>query len=481
MDNNLFGFNSDFEADTGESFLVLSKEGFNRKQITEFQVEMMVNNRIPGVVTLDVREKDSVLRLYYNLSGLVSLANYLKRQKISKVEFLTLLDRLVSTLMEGRRYFLDDTSFTLDENYIYINPKTREVSLIYIPVDFVRDTIQSLQAFIINLVINTANIDTRDNFVQLLLKQIKVEEFNLPDFRRWLIDMISSDKDYIPQISEPAPVPSPIKPGPALEASPVRPPTRPPETADRILAGKAQLPERPDKDKGNRDNQSLVPAKFRKSNIRKIILSILAVMSVSAAIISNTGYSFGGLRFQVNRLFPVLAACIVIGMGLVLAVSYFTGTGERNAAADKPEKNKPGTSKVDVPSFEAAEQAEYPAFIEKVKAMPLDAGFDETVLLGEGGGPLLKAVHSDETILITKPGFTLGRNRETCDYTIENKGIGRAHAQIEKGKDAYYIKDLDSQNGTFLNGLRLLSNKEYQLNDSDRIAFANAEYYFKLH
>ena len=112
----------------------------------------------------------------------------------------------------------------------------------------------------------------------------------------------------------------------------------------------------------------------------------------------------------------------------------------------------------------------------------LGAGDDDTVLLGvsDPNTPVLKAGNGEEIININKPEFILGRKAINCDYVLEHKGIGRVHARVEANADQYFIVDLDSKNGTFINGTRLISNKVYPLNDGDQVKLADMEYSFQL-
>ena len=48
----------------------------------------------------------------------------------------------------------------------------------------------------------------------------------------------------------------------------------------------------------------------------------------------------------------------------------------------------------------------------------------------------------------------MGRS-DDCDITIDNLAISRHHAIIEKVEGTYTINDLDSNNGTFVNGRRI--------------------------
>lgn len=51
-------------------------------------------------------------------------------------------------------------------------------------------------------------------------------------------------------------------------------------------------------------------------------------------------------------------------------------------------------------------------------------------------------------------------------------GVSRLHAHIVRKEDYLYIEDLESTNGTRINGFQLTPNKHYRLRDGDEIEFA---------
>ena len=65
--------------------------------------------------------------------------------------------------------------------------------------------------------------------------------------------------------------------------------------------------------------------------------------------------------------------------------------------------------------------------------------------------------------------MTVGRDPK-CNIVIENKMVSRHHATIQKIKDDFYIKDEDSTNGTFVNGIRLEKDKFMKINPGDKIS-----------
>jgi len=65
-----------------------------------------------------------------------------------------------------------------------------------------------------------------------------------------------------------------------------------------------------------------------------------------------------------------------------------------------------------------------------------------------------------------KPLIRMGRN-EDCDVPIDNLGISRYHAEIVHKDGFYLLRDLQSNNGTFVNGRRVTT---HALNDGDEIS-----------
>lgn len=71
---------------------------------------------------------------------------------------------------------------------------------------------------------------------------------------------------------------------------------------------------------------------------------------------------------------------------------------------------------------------------------------------------------------LDKTEFFIGRSAPS-DLIIDSERISRQHGQIKvTATGVHYLQDLNSQNGTFVNG-RLLDQIPHQLNDGDEIVF----------
>lgn len=86
--------------------------------------------------------------------------------------------------------------------------------------------------------------------------------------------------------------------------------------------------------------------------------------------------------------------------------------------------------------------------------------------IAEGAPVSYLTFNKKKVNLIAK--MTIGRNPD-CTIVIDNKLVSRIHASIQKIKDAYFLKDENSTNGTFLNGHRIPGDKYVKLNPGDQI------------
>ncbi|NLL06545.1 MAG: FHA domain-containing protein [Clostridiaceae bacterium] len=119
-----------------------------------------------------------------------------------------------------------------------------------------------------------------------------------------------------------------------------------------------------------------------------------------------------------------------------------------------------------------------------LKPMPIkiSSNVNETVLLGSSDlrHPHLQ-IYTDtgvEEVVINKPSFIIGRLEGQVDYVHSNNAIGKVHAEIITREGHYYLKDINSKNGTYINGKRIDSNIEYEIQNNDKITLANSEFLF---
>jgi pSer/pThr/pTyr-binding forkhead associated (FHA) protein len=74
-------------------------------------------------------------------------------------------------------------------------------------------------------------------------------------------------------------------------------------------------------------------------------------------------------------------------------------------------------------------------------------------------------------------GLTIGRSTE-ADVRIEDRFASGIHSRLFSRAGGYYVEDMGSTNGTFLNGAQLES--ESLLTDLDEVRIGDTEFRFEL-
>ena len=72
---------------------------------------------------------------------------------------------------------------------------------------------------------------------------------------------------------------------------------------------------------------------------------------------------------------------------------------------------------------------------------------------------------------LRKSPLIIGRG-EDCDIIVNDRQVSRHHSQINMVENGYQIKDLDSKNGTYVNGYQLAKAEEKLLQDGDQLGIA---------
>ena len=78
-----------------------------------------------------------------------------------------------------------------------------------------------------------------------------------------------------------------------------------------------------------------------------------------------------------------------------------------------------------------------------------------------------------EYISLNQGNSWIAGRKEECDICIEHPNLSGEHFKIEKIGNRFYIEDLKSSNGTFVNGARLEPDKPVILKSEDKIEISN--------
>ena len=104
--------------------------------------------------------------------------------------------------------------------------------------------------------------------------------------------------------------------------------------------------------------------------------------------------------------------------------------------------------------------------------------FKDCLLESQDGEPPLKL--SGAKLPQAAGGVTIGRNPSQADEVLDRGDISRRHARFYSQNDAVFIEDLESTNGTFVDGARLQPKEKRRLTPGQSVGFGDHNFIFKI-
>lgn len=486
-----------YESDANASFLVIQ----GNFRTLGYQVSMLENNRISNVIPVDVVKRDGVTYLYYNITSKIPLSLILNIKKLNRNDLLKLLLKIASVVEDSSGYLLTSSNFIFNPDYVFLDPEVLEPALVYVPAVLggAADGVEfsaPLPEFVSELVIKHINIAgfENSNTVQRILATVKNETFNIKGFIALLTELLYGQEERVdftlPEINLALP-----------DAK------RALQETNRKVAGE---------DRGrSRGHGKEIEAKARSGSERGIIAAIAVIVQVIIACAIYLSRDFLNNVGDNPTTTYVAVAIIVLALEVLLfkklneaklinifGVQEGQETKETIKQVILPEQDR----KFDLASISVKNEALMKKMTEKqtdpanpasqaptaqqedlaeprnqAHAPVLLSGKTELLGVRKKGVRMLKSDgrHGNmEDILIDKDDFIIGRLKGYVDYELRNSAVGKLHAQLVYRNGKSYVKDLNSVNGTFINNVRLESNKEYELKENDRLQLANYEYIY---
>lgn len=350
-------------------------------------------------------------------------------------EYVRLWTRILQPLLDCEDWFLKASSFVLDANYLYVDKTGTVVSYIYIPSREKCVDDSALKEMVNELSNKNSTDDQRlENQVWRALAQ---------DFQ---------PRNFLQMLSE---TPVSATPLPRREAVP-------------------------------HQNVEIPPARPQPAAAYQAASPASASPAASPAPQAGTG--------DIVITIPEQEQSQPKKRG------WFGSKKEKKAESDKEKKEKKGLfggkSKKNegeivlgaaeaAPQYTPPKQSYAPAPPPPSDSTAEDDGETQILTECDSGNPYLRLVGDNSlpkaipVLIQPGQGFTIGRfdvsvGQKQSDFEFEKrtKAVSRHHAVIERtASGEYFIKDLVSSAGTFLNGTRLTPNMSFPITRNDRISF----------
>lgn len=127
------------------------------------------------------------------------------------------------------------------------------------------------------------------------------------------------------------------------------------------------------------------------------------------------------------------------------------------------------------------EETHPPEEVEHFHEEPVLIREEATVLLNtETTGQAAKLIQkeSGETFSLKETPVVVGKMPGAVQLILASPAVSRIHARIFPGQEGYCVEDLNSKNGTYLNGKLMEARTPVHLQKDDILSFADVEYLF---
>ena len=494
-----FAFDVLFENDSISNYLVLRAKDCS--SILNYQVQMLLNNNINGLLKFNINYVGNGLNCFYNVTSKCSLANFMSRKKFSRNEFLIMALNIINNICRIKNYLLHDCNILLDERYIFVEPERIELYFVYLPFSGIKN---DYKTFFIKLIVDMANFyrEDSDNYLQRLLEVIKSDLFNLSILKAQLEILLKIDIKNQVQ---------------ALEnytddtADPVRE-KRMGRKADKKINEKTDKKSRtaaqarnikiPLSNEENNNTENYKPGIIQKKDIEKTIkeetgkkvntgfILLQPILLIAYIFAITSGFIDTGEGKSITAIigFVILASVDILVFRLIRERNgnTFKGNGTEviSFIADKmragvfSEKEYPG--KEAIPRAETDTVSKQESSKDKIPE-PQGVYIGETEIIRKPGinaGAYLKETQGEAVIEFDKSSILVGRMEGLVDAVVNSSAVGKIHAEILSEEGIYYLVDCNSRNGTFVNDKRLVPNTRNKILNNDLVRFANKEYQF---
>ncbi|NLZ81064.1 MAG: FHA domain-containing protein [Clostridiales bacterium] len=417
-----------YQRDINSNYLIVEiEEGIHE---SDYQIPMLINNNIRGLLKLTVGNIDNKMELYYDISSKQKLSTILERQSLTHENLQRILYSIIDTMEVIVEYLLDGKGIVLELEYIYLNLETYQLYFCYNP--FYKDNVlMNLHELFLKL-IEKVNYEDKEA-VELIYKAYQCsqkEGFQIAD----LVKIIEheSSLDSVKQSYT-----SVVKPQVLLQQVDIQ---------KEILTYSLQ---------------------------GKILIFLIVIFSFAIGITGSIYIVKTGPVSLILLVKIVMFLLAEIGIAFLAIMKVLKSYKESKIIIEK-----------ELLSYDEEQDEEFSGAVQPDLVAETKEDYGDTVLLAYSEKKekrKLIPIHNLEMseICITHFPYVIGRIKGQADEIINDPLISRMHLCIEEDNNSYYAVDLNSTNGVSINGVILEANEKRELSIGDELGIANISYVFQ--
>ena len=464
---------SEYKRDMNHNYLILTGEEVI--DTNSYQVRMIVANAVPDLLQCRIQGIDGKFMVYYDVTSRHSMTALFEDRKMGMEELRVILGGFVQVMEEMSEYLLNPCQLILEPEYIYMDAEKKNVKFCYLPGFHgeIQKQFQNLTEYIL------PKLDHEDGKAVMLgygvYRRALEESFHLEYIKEELYKAHNSNEDEYSLYEK---------------------------KKQEVPLEKNQTDEEKQKELWKMENWERISENEKRIKVSdcsqkgKINGKWKTMAGFAAALLGLLGITFGMASGYLPRISTGVFLGGVLGIMVFIMLSYvllkkFRKKGpEQDLTKDNLDevrgfyegqensREMQELSKQDNKKFSRQDWEE-----NEEKTVNVAEGFGETVILSAGmvkGPATLVSREPGElaTIYLDRDITVIGKLETAADAVIDMPTVSRIHAKIRQRDGEYYLTDLNSRNGTSVNGQILKTGEDYLLENEDEIDFAQARYIF---
>ena len=462
---------AEFKRDMNHNYLILPADG--EVDTDSYQVRMMIGNGISSLLKCHVQVIDGAFMIYYDITSRQRMSSFYEEKKMGIEDLRMIFGSFIRVAEEMSEYLLNSGNLVIHPEYMYIDLEKKDILFCYLPgyQKEMKEQFQELTEYILPKIAHGDALAVSLGYG--VYRRALEDFFHLEHIKEELFQIRESGKNQDEKAE--------LKTEPKIENKYVVKETEPEE----------QYMAKPDFSEEFHIQSEEFCKTDKKDNVWKIILGCTAGTAV--ILIISVLKILGYLSWpETEIILGAVVFCVAAAMLIYIYKSKKNNKKNKESLLEKisleeisseeTSLKEPLWNEANVQSRTAKEAPLLKnTFTEEEQRENRDYG--ETVILSvapvKGPATLVSREPGELATIYLKEEITvIGKMEKAADAVIHLPTVSRMHAKIRKRENEYYLMDLNSRNGTSVNGRMLESGEDYLLKDQDEVDFAQARYVF---
>lgn len=427
-----------YQREMKRNYLIVEPKRAELPEDIPFEQKMLEQNQIDGILRFQVRQKDTEIRFFYEITSKQPLARMLEGQTVRAEQLRALVLGIGRAMDHMEQYLLSEKSVLLDPEYLYVDPDNLKVWLCLVPgteCDFPEDYSRLLEYLL-------GKVDHRDKesviLAYELYQETRKDNYGMEDILRLARQKSSvSGPNHKGSLGLERPEKKDFEMVRTASAEEKTEDTQKPEWKPGMVRA-SRIRTEPEPEKAGLFGRWKQHWKLRREEKQREMDQ--AIQMPWETMPSLSGFSNGTETW--NEYSGREGRAEEYSAGRRLGKQEFAGTGAAQSS-DTILLN--------------GEMAGNNTRVRRLTA--LDASLDD--------------------ISISYYPFIIGKQENLVDYVLARETVSRLHLRIDRKEERYYVQDLNSTNGTIVGGHMLENNEIMEIWDGIEISIAGNRYRFE--